>query len=76
MNNTHTSGFIKDTRKALGGVMNFRSGLSTPNGNILERSMRSHANSLEESKLSEQNLSYLNQSHLSYKLQNNLSSYK
>lgn len=52
MNNTHTSGLIKDTRKALG-LSSFRSGVSTPKSNILEISQRSQNNSLEESKLSE-----------------------
>lgn len=56
MNNTHTSGLIKETRMMLG-MTNYRSGVSTPsgnNGNILENSMRSQNgnNSLEESKLS------------------------
>lgn len=75
MNNTHTSGLIKDHRKAIGAI-NYRSGVSTPNGNILERSQRSHNNSLEESKISDhQNISHLNQSSLSYKMQNNLSSF-
>jgi hypothetical protein len=48
MNNTHTIGLLKDSRKAI----NYRSGISTPSGNILERSLRSNNNSLEESKIS------------------------
>ena len=69
MNNTHTSGLIKDGRKLFAGGTgqgivgglgslsgNYRSGLSTPTSNILERSLRSHNNSLEESKLSESNV--------------------
>ena len=53
MNNTHTGNLIKDSRKVVGAI-NYRSGVSTPNGNILERSLRSHNSSLEESKLSDQ----------------------
>jgi hypothetical protein len=52
MNNTHTSGLIKDNRKIIG-INQFRSGLSTPTGNVLERSLRSMNNSLEVSKVSE-----------------------
>ena len=57
MNNTHTSGLIKDKRIALG-MSSYRSGISTPsgnNGNILEKSLRSYTAGncqLEESKLS------------------------
>ena len=67
MNNTHTSGLVKDSRKLLNGLNasgvvgglaslsgNYRSGLSTPTTNILERPIKSHNNSLEESKISEQ----------------------
>ena len=68
MNNTHTSGLIKDNRKIFTGLNgsgivgglatlnsgnNYRSGLSTPTSKIMERGLRSHNNSLEESKLSE-----------------------
>lgn len=68
MNNTHTSGLIKDNRKIFTGLNgsgivgglatlnsgnNYRSGLSTPTSTIMERGLRSHNNSLEESKLSE-----------------------
>ena len=54
MNNTHTSGLIKD-KKVLG-INNYRTGMSTPSGqtgNILERSQRSINNNiqLEESKI-------------------------
>ncbi|CDW84010.1 protein phosphatase 2c containing protein [Stylonychia lemnae] len=66
MNNTHTTGLIKDSRKVLG-QQTFRSGLQTPTGNILERSLRSQNVSLEESKLSDPNFSYLNNTHLSFK---------
>lgn len=39
MNNTHTSGLLIESRKAMG-ITSYRSGLSTPtaNANILERS--------------------------------------
>lgn len=76
MNNTHTTGLIKDNRKALG-QNTFRSGLQTPTGNILERSLRSQNVSLEESKFSDPNYSYINNNnnqnnntYLSYKSNN------
>jgi hypothetical protein len=56
MNNTHTQGLIKDSRKMLGGG-NYRSGIQTPTNNILERSLRNNATNLEESKLSDPNAS-------------------
>lgn len=51
MNNTHTSGLVKDKNNP--GSNQIRSGLSTPSGNILERSLRSMNNSLEVSKILE-----------------------
>lgn len=55
MNNTHTGGLLKDSRKAMG-INNIRSGLSTPTGNaanILEKSLRGNTSQLEESKISQ-----------------------
>lgn len=52
MNNTHTSGQLKDNRKN-GALLQFRSGINTPSGNILEKSLRSLNNSLDASKISE-----------------------
>jgi hypothetical protein len=53
MNNTHTVGLAKDNRK-VGGVMQIKSGIATPTGNILERSLRSLNSSIDVTKLAEQ----------------------
>lgn len=39
LNNTHTQGLIKDSRKILGGA-NYRSGMQTPPNNLVERAVR------------------------------------